>query len=86
MKLVEGTLTLGGETLIAGAMLTEGNQYRTSSGQVLKFCKTNPIGEKAVAPRLVPNTPLKIVALAIGGLLIAYYFILQNQLGQLTNL
>lgn len=87
VKLAQGTLTSpSGETLKEGALLNEGEQYRTPSGNTLHFCEAIRKDEQAVAPRFVPNTLWKGFALLVGGALIVYYFVLQNQLAQLTNL
>lgn len=87
VKLAEGTLTtLSGGELEKGKPLNAGEKYRTPSGKILEFCDTTIDKQKEVALRIVPNTPWKIIALTVGGGLIAYYYILQNQLAQLTNL
>lgn len=87
VKLARGTLTASGEEkLEVGALLNAGEQYRTPSGNILKFCEATPMGTQAVTPRIVPNTLWKIIALIVGSAFIVYYLILQNQLAQLTHL
>jgi hypothetical protein len=88
VRLIEGDLTPAwgfGDPLSPGDALTPGEKYRLSNGIILEYIEAYESGARHTNP-LLPNTPLKAIALFVAVALVAYYAYQHYQLQQLAQL